>query len=244
MSAYEVVSFNGVVLSDLYTVVGIDRPPAGVVNLTQEISGYDGTKVTGSYIPSGTITMHILLKNMSVTERREEIRKIRALLQTDGLGELRFSSDNGLYYKAKLDGDFGVTQHVRADMLTITFLVEQNILYGDVHTVTVPSGGSVTFMVEGTYKAHPIISGRVNGAPSTFLWGVRLDEGDYVRVVTGSTSERDVAIDCEERTASVSNAVSMITLNSDWLELTSGEHTIRNDIGTGSCTVTWQDRWL
>lgn len=244
MISFDTVSFDGIVITDMYAVVGVERQTAGVVNSTQEISGYDGIRITGSYIPSGTITVQILLKNMSVMERREEIRKIRALLQTDEPRELRFASDNGLYYMAKLDGDFSVAQHVRADMITVTFLLEQNILYGDVHTVTVPSGGSVSFLVSGTYKTHPSIVGSVSGDATNLMWGVRLDEGDYVRVKTGSTSPRDVSIDCDTREVIVNDEVSMITLNSDWLELASGRHTLRNDVGSGECTVTWQDRWL
>ena len=244
MSTFEIVSFNDIVITDLYTVLGSVRPPAGVVNSTQEVSGYDGVKITGSYIPSDSITLYILLKNMSLAERREEIRRLRGLLHTEGLAKLKFSTDNGLYYMAKLDGDFGVTQHVRADLITVTFILEQNILYGKIHTVTVPSGGSVTFHVDGTYKSNPVISGRVSADSSTLLWGVRLDEQDYVRIKTGSTEPRDVVIDCENYVASVSGTTAMLTLNSDWLELKNGEHTITNDVGSGSCTVIWQDRWL
>ena len=244
MSVGESVTFNGIVLSDLYTVAGVHRPMTGRTNSTQEISGYDGVRVTGSYIPSGTVTIYILIKDMSVTERREEMRRLTRLLHTDEPKKLSFGTDNGLYYRAILDGMVDPNEHVRASFIQIDFLVEQCILYGETKSVTVPSGGSVQFDVDGSYKAFLKISGTVNGAGDKLLWGLRLDEGDFVRVSTGSSSGRAVTIDCEDRTATVAGETAMITLDSDWLELSGGKHLLRNDIGSGACTVTWQERWL
>jgi len=167
------------------------------------------------------------------------------MLHSEEPAKLMFASDNGLYYMAILDGEVPIQEYVRSGIVEVNFVTESPVLYGETRTVTVPSGGSVQIYVEGTYPALPVISGEVYGdSSSLYQWGVRLDEGDYMRIITGSSSARDVVMDCRDRTASVSGSTRLPTLTSDWFELSAGFHTIRNDVGSGSCEVTWQERWV
>ena len=115
-------------------------------------------------------------------------------------------------------------------------------MYGDTHTVTVPSAGSVSFIVKGSYPTAPTIHAQSANVSSSTVWGLRLDETDFIHVQLSEASE--VAIDCDKRTCLVGSDVKLPTLDSDWIHLTNGHHTLRNDQGTGACTVTWTERWL
>jgi hypothetical protein len=72
---------------------------------------------------------------------------------------------------------------------------------------------------------------------------VRFDDGDYLRVAIPTSSATPVEIDCESRVARVGGNVSMVTMDSDWPMLSPGRHVARNDVGTGSATLTWEERW-
>ena len=241
----EEVTFNGITISDFYQVGNVVRPLAGRSNTTMDVSGMDGTKITGSVMLPTTITVSFILSEKNETERRDAIRNITSMLHTTEPAPLMFASDNGLYYMAILDGDVPIQEHVRSGLIEANFKTESPVLYGKTRTVTVPSGGSATIYVEGTYPALPVISGTVYGlAQSSYQWGVRLDEGDYLRVVVGPNSAKQVVMDCEHRIATVGGLVALPTLTSDWFELSAGFHTIRNDQGSGSCTVRWQERWM
>ena len=111
-------------------------------------------------------------------------------------------------------------------------------------TLTVPSGGSISFNVGGTYRARPRITASAVRDSSSQVWGLKLDNADFVHVVTGSASARSVDIDCDGRTCIVNSSTSMITLDSDWLELAPGTHTLVMDKGTGAATVKYRERWL
>ena len=65
-----------------------------------------------------------------------------------------------------------------------------------------------------------------------------------MHVKLSSSSTRRVEIDGTARIAKVSGALDMITLDSVWLELAPGSHTLVMDKGTGSAVVTWRERWL
>jgi hypothetical protein len=118
------------------------------------------------------------------------------------------------------------------------------VAYGAARTVTVPSGGSVEFNVGGTYKTMPRITANAARDSSSLVWGLRLDGGDFVHVATGSNAVKSVLIDCAERICTVAGAVALPTLDSDWLELEPGTHTLAMDNGTGAATVVFTERWL
>lgn len=241
----EQVTFNGITISDFFEVGNVIRPLVGRSNTTMDVSGMDGNRVTGSVMMPNKITVSFIMSEKNATQRRDAVRNLTMMLHSEEPARLMFASDNGLYYMAILDGEVPIQEHVRSGLVEANFVTESPVLYGETRTATVPSGGSATIYVEGTYPASPVISGTVYGSSSdSYQWGVRLDEGDYMRIVTGSSSARTVVMDCRDRMASVSGSTKLPTLTSDWFELSAGFHTIRNDIGSGACTISWQERWL
>lgn len=241
----EDVIFNGIRLSDYFDVINVNRPNAATVSETVEVSGRDGVVLTGSAMGAVTISVTIMMREPTVSGRRARMREVQALLSTDDEVPLEFSEDEGLYYMAKLDGEMPVKEHVRSGALEVNFTAFDPVMYGRTRSVTVPSGGSVSFVVDGTYRTMPRISGSVSGSSQTGnLWGLRLDDAASIRVPMGGTAQKTIEIDCSTRVSKVGGVLTLPTMQSDWFALTAGKsHTLTNDIGSGSCVVTWDERW-
>lgn len=238
----ETMTFNGNVISDYFQVADVQRPPVGRENVTTEVSGMDGALITGSAMPQATISVRLVMSDTDASGRREAIRQLMGMVHTTEPAKLEFATDNGLYYMAMLDGDVPLTEHVRSGLVELNFVTERPLLYGRSNMSTyVPSGGSATFTVGGTYKTRPVVE--VSSAQgSGGLWGLRLDDGDVMRVSVSGT--RPVRIDCEERTVTVNDTLVPLNMAYDWFEFEPGQHTLRNDVGSGSCWVKWQEMWV
>ena len=182
--------------------------------------------------------------NGTIAQRRDILSTIASWLDVDEPKKLVVPDMPGRYFMAIPDGDVPTIRGYDGEIATLAFALTDPIAYGDETTVTVPSGGSATFHVGGTSTARPIITANATRDASALVWGLRLDEQNFVHVATGSSSSRSVAIDCLERTCIVNSSVKMITLDSDWLELKPGKHTLRMDYGTGAATVRYIERWL
>ena len=242
----EIVTFNDVEISDFFLVAGVSRPLTGRRNVTQEVSGMRGVKVTGSNLSENTVSVFLVIKDKEGSEKREAIRDLVCAIQVDEPSRLYISSDDGLYYMAIPDGEVPFTEHFRSGLVEVKFLVSDPVMYGATHTATIPSGGSVGIYVDGTYPTKPRIESQAAlGMQDTTLWGLRFDEADYIRAITGSSSvAKTVEIDSEARVCRVAGAISLPSIDSDWPELGAGMHVVRNDVGTGESTITWTDRWV
>lgn len=240
----EEVIFNGIRLSDYFDIIDVKRPNAAVASETMAVSGRDGLVLTGSSLGTVTISVIIMLRDSEVSGRRARMREVQVLLNTKEPAPLEFSEDEGLYYMAKLDGEMPVREHVRSGGIEVNFTAFDPILYGRRRSVTVPSGGSVTFIVGGSYKTRPRISGSVKGANQTGnLWGIRLDDRYSMRIPMGGTATKPLDIDCKDRICRVNSVITLPTMQSDWFALEAGQHVIENDMGSGAVTVTWNERW-
>lgn len=180
----------------------------------------------------------------TASERRDKLSTLGTWLDVDEPKKLVVPDMPGRYFLAVPDGAVETTRGIGGEIARLTFKITDPIAYGEEETLTVPSGGSLTFFVGGTSAALPVITATATRDSTALVWGLRLDEQDFVHVVTGSSSSRSVVIDCLDRTCKVNNSVSMITLDSDWLELKPGKHTLRMDYGTGAATVKYVERWL
>lgn len=174
--------------------------------------------------------------------RSDALRELALHLNTYEPERLEISDDGGKYYMAVASGG-SVERYIGAETVELTFIVPDPAMYGDEVTVTVPSGGSVTFEVGGNSATKPSISASAASMDSSGFWGVRLDGGDYVHI-EHSVSPVSVECDCAKRTLKISGQSALPTLTSDWLILTPGEHTISNDLGTGASEITYVERWL
>lgn len=237
-----------IVLEDLDIVVERvhDDPPAARVE-TQDVPGRDGTVLREITYEPRTIVLECRVFG----KRWKDFESIRDILVTELMTheeeQLVVRTHPDEYYMAHLNS---ITEGDRIGgtgigYLELEFSASDPWRYGDTRSVTVPSGGSVEFSVRGNLPATVSINAAAavrNGSSS--IWGVRFDEVDFAHIATGSDSARKVEIDGTTRTAKVSDAVSLITLDSNWPTLSPGRHTARMDQGTGDAVLTWQERSL
>ena len=238
------VTFNGHSLSQGCYVTEISRPWAGRSANLIDVPGMDGALFGGSKLEAGTISFKLVPCGHDRAWMRAKLREIVALLDVREPAPLVFSDDDDLYYMAVPDGKVTVAEYPSAFAIVCTFSVPDPALYGAIKTATIPSGGSATIEVGGTYAAHTIISstGAVRGTSN--LWGLKLDGGDFSRLKLPTAGATAISIDSATRTATIAGDAALMTLESDWLVLEPGEHTIANDVGTGASTITWTERWL
>jgi predicted phage tail component-like protein len=237
----EHVTFDGVRLTDTYDVASVRGVPTPRV-VTEEVPARDGVVERGVTLDPPPVSITVITRNDGRTEtaKRRELASIFAVREPK---VLRFGGDGGLYYKV-VPSSLDWTEFTTAGRLVVEFIVPEVAMYGELKTATIPSGGQVSITVGGTYPAQPKISGTVTRSPASEVWGVRIDNGDFVHVDTGSNASRPIVIDGEARTVKVAGVTKLPTLDSDWFELEVGSHTIRNDQGSGATTLTWIERWL
>lgn len=241
----DIVTYDGHELTRSYIVTNIRR---GIpyVNPNLELVGDRGRYAfLGSQLVPPTISFTILAGEMDVTRRREAVRELAPILLVDRFVRVSFSSDDGRYYMAIPQGEIPLQEFVRSGRLDVTMTCDSAAMYGRQMGVTVPSGGSVTFNVGGNDATRPRIkaSAAVRDG-SSGVWGVRLDGADVIKVPLASSSSRAIEIDCESRTCKVAGVTALPTLDSDWMELGVGRHTLTNHLGSGQCVVTWDERWV
>lgn len=210
----------------------------------QDVLGRDGTVYMGGSLIGGNISVKLSVIRKTPAQRREALSTLFMWLDVDEPKWLVMDDQPGISYKAIPSGDMPIDSFTNADSVVVNFRLLEAAAYGDTVTKTVPSGGSLTFTVDGTYPTKPTITANAARDGSSQVWGLRLDNGAFLHVATGSASARDVVLDCENRTLTIQGAVALPTLDSDWFELAPGEHTLVMDKGTGAATVTYKERWL
>lgn len=204
----------------------------------------NGAVLIGRRWGETTVTFSLAVRGDANT-RRLALSTLGSWLDVDEPKKLVLPDTPTWYYMAVPDGSLDLNRAIKAEYTTITFTLVDPIAYSNTEqTVTVPSGGSVTFTVGGTYPARPTLSATAVRNSTSLVWGVKLDNADFVHVATGSASGRVTVINCDERTVTVSSNPAILTLDSDWLELSPGTHTLTMDNGTGAATVKYRERWL
>lgn len=240
------LTFDGFDLTR-YAFVRLDRPVGPRMRIeTEQVPGRAGNLITSMVADTLTITAHCTLRRRYITqwERvRMELAKVFTAAEPKVL-QLPDEPELYRYATASLNSDVSMPLEPPATF-DIEFVCHDPVAYRDEHSVTVPSGGSVTFDVGGLLPARVrIVTAYAYRDASTYLWGIRFDDQDFTRVKFSTSGAKSVDIDCKERVALVAGATSMITVDSHWIELAPGQHTARMDQGTGAATISWIERYL
>ena len=246
----ERVVLGGVDLSAYCTVLVGPRPLPSVEPVLERVAGFDGYRFNGADLVPQPITLKLVAFG-SAARRTELLRELAPVLASCEPAKLAMSGDNGRYRMVVPTGEIESAPRVTGGSVTLALQPLEAAMHGDERSVTVPSGGSVTFIAGGNHRTRPVIRASAVRNSTSKLWGVRLDGGDFIHVATGSSSARAVVLDCDARTCTVQGLTALPTLDSDWLEfepldedLNPIEHVLSIDNGTGAATVTWTERWL
>lgn len=240
-----VVTFDGYELTNNYYVSDLRTSLLPRTIESQDVPGRDGSLFTGVRLAPRTITLTLTIKNKSIAVRQAAARALAAILAVDEPRPLSLSIDGGLYFMAIPQSSDDATRWVNASQFEVTFECPDPVAYGQERTVTVPSGGSVTFTVGGTYQTRPVISASAarNNA-GIGGWRIALEDGSYIfATIPSGVSSAPVIADCAARTLKVNGNTALLIPAADWLVLEPGEHTLTMT-GTGAATVTFDERWL
>lgn len=212
---------------------------------TRQVPLRDGLAVTGNRFGASNVTFAITALG-SASERRAAFSTLGKWLDVDSPKHLVLPDTPDRYYLAIPDGGIELSRAVGAEIARISFAITDPAAYGATRTADIPSGGSVTVQVDGTYPAEvSVTSTAATRDGSTGLWGVSLDSESVMHVAIGA-STRTVRFLCGQRKCqTTANRVeTLMTLDSDWFAFDPGNHTVTMDEGTGAATLTWIERWL
>lgn len=218
--------------------------------LNSEVTYYDTPGRNGALMAQRTWGVSTVEFPIAVVgnaaQRRAAFSTLGAWLNVDEPKKLVFPDTPERYYMAVPEGEVAIERGVDNEIGTLKFTLVDPIAYGKECEITVPSGGSVTFRVDGTYSTRPTITAdaAVRKTTSPFAWRLTLDNGDYLNLALGNNSAHALAIDCENRTSKMDGAVLLPTTSSDWFEFSPGEHTVAMTYGTGAAVIKWRERWL
>lgn len=234
----EHVTYGGTDLSELCIVAGVERTFPSVEASTTDVSGRDGVVLTGVRLKPPEVKVTLVLKDMDRRTMRGAVRMLSTVLMNKEPQRLEVESDGGLWCTAIVSGRPDLRELVNSGSVTVTFLVTETAMRG--RHVSIQTSGTKTFRIDGTYPTKLRVSGTVT--PSSGQFGVRLDGQDFMRVEMSGRAA--VVMDSETRTCTVAGVTKQLTLQSDWLEPDTGEHTLTFDAGSGTITVEWDERWL
>lgn len=222
-----------------------DLPPMARADTT-DVPSRDGTVLTDLTYEPRTITLECRVFRDKWREFERVIDELSAHLVTGGNVPLCTRNHPDEWYDAYLlsieEGERGYGGS-GIGQLTLTFVASDPWRRSASKTVTIPSGGETTFAVNGTIPAEvSVLAENAVRNSTTGLWGLRFDDGDKLQVPVASDAQRVIEIDCSKRTALVSGITAIVTLDSDWPNLTAGVHKVSMEEGTGVATLTWVER--
>ena len=237
--------YGGLDYSEWLEIETIEAP--AIAKTTPDLryaAGRDGGYLAGNQLAPMEITVRARLVTDSIDER--EIQRmwadVAATMRHDG--PVPLSLVDGYCWLAVLADEARLKFRHYSATADLVFLCPDPVAYGAERRLVVPSSGELTFKVDGTYPARPIIAASAMRDATALVWGLRLDDGDFIHVATGSSEARSVALDCDARTCIVNGTPALPTLDSDWLVFEPGEHVLAMDYGTGAAELVFTERWL
>ena len=237
------ITYDGKLLTRRFVAQDVERPIPPMAVRVESLDVADGSFPRGANLDPSNITLRLVATNVRGDARRTAERELAALLDAREPRKLVFSDDGGLYYMAQPSGSRVAEILPDAVSIAVEFYLPDPVMYGSTKTASLSTGAS-SITVGGTYPARCKVTSSNATKSSSNLWGVRLDNGKYMRVPHELGSAVNVTVDTEKRTARVNGSTSMITLDSDWLELSPGSHSVKIDQGGGAATLQWTERWL
>ena len=240
----QTVVFDGHRLNDRFFVGSVAVGLPDFQPVLEDMAVGNGSVIRRMRIGTVSIDIRLVAKPVRGETAREALSDLCAWLDVDGPRKLALSSDHGLWRKCVPNGAPTIDDNDWDDKLTVHLVQVDPILYGIWREVTVPSGGTLRFVVGGDHPTKPTVVGSsVTRDATTSQWGVRLDGGDVLRVKLDTDSASTVSIDCDARTCEVNGESTIPTLDSDWLTLTCGMHEVTCELGGGGCVIGWYERW-
>lgn len=233
------VCFDGHYLSDAYVVCHVERPLMGAPSLTsRDVPGRDGTIFLGIRREAPVVSVTLASLRSAPDDMRRDMRRLAGWLAVDGPRKLEFSDEPGLYRLAVPSGVGEMeTLGLVNGRVQVDFTVPDACLHGSKRSYR-SAAGTCAVSVGGTLPTPVLLEAEASGDFAVMDVG----SGNVTSVSVG-VDVRQLVVDAGEATATVGGRAAMINLDSDWLVLAPGRHTLRRIGGSGEFTATVEERW-
>lgn len=245
MSDAPTIILGGHILNSRFRISELKRPfPASRLTV-QTVPGGHGEVVTEQTMGPRSVSFKLWAFSRDHERLMADMADLATWLLTSGEMELSISDEGGRVRRVVLDGELDFDEYEERGCVPIK--LKQSDPYCNIgmpNTAQVTPSDATTV---GVKHDLPDVSVSVAAAvrdSASLVWGIRFDEGDFLHVKLADDNAHSVSIDCAARVVLVDGAVSMVTLDSNWPELARGMHVARIDNGTGSASLTWQERCL
>ena len=178
--------FNGTDFSEVMIINKVNRPIAGnVINKTIDNNVVDGSIFLNSKREPIYITVSFTLKSNNLSANR---RLLSRLCIDEELGELSFSDEPNIFYKAKIDGNVKFEEgdyHAVGEMI---FIVPDSVGYNrELTTNSFGAVNSINLINNGTDYAYPVFEFAIKS--KTYMVGLTSHLGSYQYGETLEVSE-------------------------------------------------------
>lgn len=233
------VIFNGHAISDYFVINDVYRPLRATPRLsTKQVEGRDGTVLLG--VCAGDYNPRVKITAMDVTDERlrRTIHELAGWLDVSEPAPLQFSDEPDMYRMAvpQTQGDLDKLSTKDAQV-EITFMCPDPWIFGKSYEFD-SSSGSCEFEIFGNKETDVYIYS--SAASGNFSL---MDEtGNTARVAVGDVA-KTLAIDSANSTVLVNGSAQMLSLDSDWITLAPGKHSLTRTAGSGEYRVSYTERW-
>lgn len=234
------VTYDGHHLNDLFVVEDVVREATGeFVPETATVAGRNGRMWRGTRRDSISITLVLVAVGNNYDEVLAKIRTLASWLDVEEPARLAIGDEGGLWRMAAPTGQTQLERiGVHAARVSVAMTCVDACMHGPGGSVT-SSSGTATLYIDGTLPT-PV---RIYATSAKNNYTVTDQTiGKHVTVAVGSTAKA-LVIDSASRSATVAGVLKLPTLDSDWLVLAPGAHTLARTSGTGEFTATYESRW-
>lgn len=240
-------TFNGKELPEYVRVTGIELPVTpDISGLTRTVPRMFGEIDTGTQIKGGEFKFDIALALTPQIDIHTAIDQLKDFLKGDNYEEskLVFREQPNKYYMARMVGSTNMKDLFVYGEGSFTLHATKLIKYEDKEQTT--SGGSINYL--GTLKSSPVLDITLSSSFKNIV--ITHMQSNRKMTLVGDFSENTkIQVDTGRKLVKVSNQLNnkVISLDSDWVELQSGNNTITVTSGAGggsaSVSVKYRNKW-
>lgn len=242
-------TFNGTHASTYgVKVVMVDRSPLpNVDNTLLDVPNRNGAYFVRTRLGVREIKATVKVIGASESELRSNVRAIGAWLRTKQPAPLVFDDEPSLQYMAIADGA-SIDEVLRVGEGDITFVCPTPYaIETTTNTQTLTPDATTNFAVGGNAPTYPVVTVTFTGSATDVVYSNDNGGVTYLVHVTGTFVTGDVLVIDHSKgyvTLNDSNAMPMLTLDSEFFALESGTEYIHLDPLTATVDISFNNRWL
>lgn len=201
----------------------------------------DGGIFTGMRLKARRVPVMLKLDVSSMAEVQPAIDWLASVLYVREPVDVVFPHAPDRTYKGMWSGSSTLDRLRQTGKLTGEIVMPNPVGYGEEKTVSV--SGTKEVEVGGTYLASYTVSASSAKRDSNGVWGLVMDNRASLLFALPTTASTAVQTGWPGRASKVAGATAIPTVQSDWLMLSPGTHSL-SLVGTGAATLKYREGWL